>query len=94
MALSAKAHCNASNSAIVLGDIIVLVSDPFGDPDSAVGGSVNHDSNTRWAWIPERATVDVSHEVRHCGVFWYQPCLSYGPASRCLPDSWALLRSP
>jgi len=31
----------------VLGDIIVLVSDPFGDPDGAVGGAVNYHSNTR-----------------------------------------------
>ncbi|MGA8508011.1 MAG: hypothetical protein WB762_20580 [Candidatus Sulfotelmatobacter sp.] len=31
----------------VLGDIIVLVSDLFSDPDGAVGGAVNYDSNTR-----------------------------------------------
>ena len=73
----------------VLGDIIVLVSDPFGDPDCAVGGTVNYDSDTRWTRIPERAAIDVSHEVRHCVVIWYQPCLTYFPALRCLPDSCA-----
>ena len=31
----------------VLGDIIVLMSDPFGDPDGAVGGAVNYYSNSR-----------------------------------------------
>jgi hypothetical protein len=50
----------------VLGDIIVLVSDPFGDSDCAVGGAVNDDSNARRARIPERAAIDVSHEICHC----------------------------
>jgi hypothetical protein len=39
--LKPRAHCSASNSN-VLGDIIVLMSDPSGDPDGAVGGAVNY----------------------------------------------------
>ena len=42
------------------------MSDPFGDPDGAVGGAVDYHSNTRWAWIAARAAVDVGHEVCHC----------------------------
>ncbi|MFZ0797164.1 MAG: hypothetical protein WCA13_00920 [Terriglobales bacterium] len=47
----------------VLGDIIVLVPDPFSDSDCAVRGTVDYDANTRRAGIPERAAIDVSHEV-------------------------------
>jgi hypothetical protein len=47
----------------VLGDIIVLVSDPFGDSDCTVGGAVDDHSNTRRAGIPERAAIDEGHEI-------------------------------
>ncbi|MGA7847491.1 MAG: hypothetical protein WCA13_00180 [Terriglobales bacterium] len=47
----------------VLGNIIVLVSDPFGDSDCAVSGAVDYDANARWAGISERAAVDVCHEI-------------------------------
>jgi len=47
----------------VLGDIIVLVPDPFRDSDCAVSGTVDYYANTRWAGIPERAAIDVGHEV-------------------------------
>ncbi len=47
----------------VFGDVIVLMSDPFGDPDGAVAGAVNHHSNTRWTRIPERAAIDVGYEI-------------------------------
>jgi hypothetical protein len=42
------------------------MSDPFGDPDGAVGGAVNYHSNARRAWIAARAAIDVGHEVCHC----------------------------
>ena len=47
----------------VLGDVIVLMSDPFGDPDGAVCGAVNYHPNTRRAGIPERAAIDVGYEI-------------------------------
>jgi len=47
----------------VLGDIIVLVPDPFGDSDRAVGGTVHYHANTRWPGVSERAAVDVGHEI-------------------------------
>jgi hypothetical protein len=47
----------------VLGDIIVLVTDPFCDSDGAVCRAVNDHSNTGWAGIPERAAIDVGHEI-------------------------------
>jgi hypothetical protein len=47
----------------VLGDIIVLAPDPFGDSDRAICGAVNYHSNTRRAGIPERAAIDVGYEV-------------------------------
>jgi hypothetical protein len=47
----------------VLGDIIVLAPDRFVDSDGAVGGAVNDHSNTRRAGIPERAAIDVGHEI-------------------------------
>ena len=47
----------------VLGDIIILAPDRFGDSDGAVGGAVNDHSNTRRAGIPERAAIDVGHEI-------------------------------
>ena len=47
----------------VLGDIIVLVSDPFGDSDGAIRGAVDYHSNARRAGIPERAAIDVGYEV-------------------------------
>ena len=51
----------------VLGDIIVLAPDTFGDSDRAICGAVNYHSNTGWAGIPERAAIDVGHEILHCG---------------------------
>jgi hypothetical protein len=47
----------------VLGDIIILAPDPFGDSDRAICGTVNYHSNTRRAGIPERAAIDVGYEV-------------------------------
>jgi hypothetical protein len=47
----------------VLSDIIVLAPDPFGDSDCAGGGAVDYHSNTRRAGIPERAAIDVGHEI-------------------------------
>jgi hypothetical protein len=47
----------------VLGDIIVLVPDPFCDSDCTVSGTVDYNANTRWAGIPERAAIDVGHKV-------------------------------
>ena len=51
----------------VLGDIIVLAPDRFGDSDGAACGAVNDDSNTRRAGIPEGAAIGIGHEIRHCG---------------------------
>ena len=45
----------------VLGDVIVLVSDPFGDPDGAVGGAVDYHSDARRAWIAARTAINVGH---------------------------------
>jgi len=47
----------------VLGDIIVLAPDPFGDSDGAVCGTINYHSNTLRAGIPERAAIDVGHKI-------------------------------
>ena len=47
----------------VLGNIVVLAPDALGDSDGAVRGAVHHHSNTRRAGIPERAAIDVGHEV-------------------------------
>ncbi len=47
----------------VLGDIIVLVPDPFGNPDGVVCGAADYHSNTGRAGIPERAAIDVGHEI-------------------------------
>jgi hypothetical protein len=47
----------------ILGDIIVLVPDPSCDSDFAVGRAINDQSNTGWAGIPERAAIDVGHEI-------------------------------
>jgi hypothetical protein len=33
------------------------------DSDGAVGVAVNDHSNTGWAGIPERAAIDVGHEI-------------------------------
>ena len=47
----------------VLSDIIVLAPDPFGDSDCAGGAAVDYHSNTRRAGIPDRAAIDVGHEI-------------------------------
>jgi hypothetical protein len=47
----------------VFGNIIVLAPDPFRDSDGAVRRTINHDSNTGWAGIPERAAIDIGHEI-------------------------------
>ena len=47
----------------VLGDVIVLVSDPFCDSDGAVRRTVNDNANAGRAGIPERAAIDVGYEI-------------------------------
>jgi hypothetical protein len=47
----------------VLGDIIVLVPDPFGNSDGAACGAADYHSYARRAGIPERAAIDVGHEI-------------------------------
>ena len=47
----------------VLGDIVVLVPDPFGDSDGAVFRAADYHSNTRRAGIAERAAIDMGHEI-------------------------------
>jgi len=74
----------------ILGHVIVLAPDPFGDSDSAVRRSADNHSNSRRARIPKRAAIDVGHKIRHCVLvqkYCYQPCLTDLPASRCLTDS-------
>ena len=49
----------------VLGDIIVLAADRFGDSNGAVGGALDYHSNASRAWIAARAAIDIGHEVCH-----------------------------
>ena len=49
----------------VFSDVIVLMSNPFGDPDRAICGAVNHHPNTGGPGIPERAAIDVGYKIWH-----------------------------
>jgi hypothetical protein len=47
----------------VLSDVIVLVADPFCDSDLAALASVDHDPNTGWPRISQRAAIYVGHKI-------------------------------
>ena len=47
----------------VLGDVIVLVADPFSNSDLAALASVDHDPNAGWPRISQRAAIYVGHEI-------------------------------
>src|SRR6266403_232461 len=49
----------------IFGDVVVLAPDPLGDSDFAALGIVNNDANTSGPRIPQRPTIDVSHQIRH-----------------------------
>ncbi len=47
----------------ILGYIVVLVTNPLLDSDSAFCRAVNHEANSRRAGIAERATINVRDEI-------------------------------
>ena len=49
----------------VLGNIVVVMSDRFVYFDRAVRRTVDHDSDSRGARVPERSAIDVGNEIRH-----------------------------
>jgi hypothetical protein len=49
----------------VLGDVVVLVSDPLGDTDDFAVRSFNYDANSGWSGIPMGSAVDVRYQIGH-----------------------------
>ena len=49
----------------VFGDIVVLISDPFGDSDGAVRASTDHDSNSGGPGISQAASIHISYKFWH-----------------------------
>ena len=49
----------------VLGDIVVVVSNPLGDAELGSAGILDYDSNTGRSRISMGSAVDVSHQFRH-----------------------------
>ena len=43
----------------VLGDIVVLPSNPFGDSDFLAERIIDDDANTGWPRIPQGPTIDI-----------------------------------
>ena len=65
-----KRRCFATQSELqsfeerdVLGHIVVLVTDPFPNPDRSIGRAVDHHSNTRRTGVPERTAINVCNEI-------------------------------
>jgi hypothetical protein len=46
----------------ILGYIVILMADPFGDADGAAFAAVDDHSNTRWPWIAQGTTIHIGHE--------------------------------
>ena len=49
----------------IFGDVVILMSDPFGDPDFAAFAAIYHHSNARRPRISQRTAVHIGHKVRH-----------------------------
>lgn len=49
----------------VFGDVVVLMSDPFGDPDLLALRILNDDANPRGARIAVRSAIHVGNKNRH-----------------------------
>jgi hypothetical protein len=47
----------------VLGDVVILASNPLGNADSAAGAALDDNANTRWPRISQRTAVDVGYEI-------------------------------
>ena len=47
----------------VFSDVIVLMADPFSNSDFAALAAVDHDPNTGWPRISQRATIYVGHKI-------------------------------
>jgi len=46
----------------VLGYVVILMADPFGDADGATLAAIDDHSNTGWPWIAQGTTVHIGHE--------------------------------
>ncbi len=49
----------------IFGDVVVLATDPLGDPDLSALRIINYYANTGRSGIPQRPAIDVSHQIRH-----------------------------
>lgn len=66
----------------ILGDIVVLMSDPFFDFNRSTRGAFNQNSNSRRTGIPLRSAINVGNEIRHAAGVLEQQCATYRPQSR------------
>src|SRR6266496_6428468 len=66
-----KSQLQSFKKSSILGNVVVLMSDPLLDFDLLVSRTVDYHSNAGRTWIPERSAIDVGNEIRHvCDVCW------------------------
>jgi len=46
----------------VLGHVVILVTNPFGNSKLPALGALNHHSNTRWPRVPQGAAIHIGYE--------------------------------
>jgi hypothetical protein len=66
----------------ILRYVVILMSDPSLDPDGSIFATIDHHSNTRGTWIPQRTTINVSNEIQHRRLVLREQCATCSLESR------------
>jgi hypothetical protein len=64
--LQTKGALESLEQSYVLGNIIILPPNPLRDSYGSARGPGEHDADTGWSGVPQRAAIDISYKIIHC----------------------------